>query len=258
MHTRPEESISAAALAAAEEARQWLAVADVIPADWADVAPLEAAVIVFHDPAEDLERRASRWTHRLPDHTLPSLAMFAAALAQAESEAWQRDEPHVATQAYEDRRFLAGDRIVHWAVPWLDTAGRCYTELRGATHSARDDLLAIADRLRVAPDLGVDDAAAALGEDAYGPRAPHRIDAAGLRSLWSGALVLDATLVSMTGGTDIEMAVGSRGHRSDLSALYWIAGARWAGMANRHPGSAALWRALADRADRTCVALSAM
>jgi hypothetical protein len=184
--------------------------------------------------------------------------MFAAALARAESEAWDRDEPHLATQAYEDRRFLAGDRVMHWAVPWLDTAGRCYPDLRSVAHSARNELLAIADHLRVAPDLGVTSDAAALGEDAYGPKTPHRVDGLWLRSLWSGALILDATLMSITGDTGIEAAVASPDHRTDLSALFWIAGGRWAGMASRHPGSAALWRALADRADRTCVGLSAL
>lgn len=258
MHTRPEISSSSAAVAAAEEAKQWVAIADAIPSDWTDVAPTELAVIGFHDPAEDLARRAERWTHRLPDTTLTSLAMFAAALARAESEAWERDEPHLATQAYEDRRFLAGDRIVHWAVPWLDTVGRCYSELRTVTHSARDGLLAVADHLRVAPDLGVASGTSAPGEDAYGPKAPHRIDGIGLRSLWSGALILDATLVSMTGGTDIAVAIDSSDLRTDLSALFWIAGGRWGGMASRHPGSAALWRALAERADRTCMALSAI
>jgi hypothetical protein len=256
MHTRPEPPDSNAVEAAATEARQWVAVADAVPSDWADVVPTESAVIGYHDPAEDLDRRAARWAHRLPDHSLSSLAMFAAALARAESEAWDKDEPHVATRAYEDRRFLAGDRLVHWAVPWLDTVGRCYSELRSVTHAARDELLALADHLRVAPDLGVSNDASALGEDAYGPKTPHRIDGSALRSLWSGTLILDATLISMMGHTDIATALRSRDHRTDLSALFWIAGGRWAGMASRHPGSATLWRALADRADRTCMALS--
>ena len=254
MPTRPESSFSNAASAAAHEAASWLTIADAVPSEWGDVVAGESEVIRFHDPSSDLERRAARWSHRLPDHRLPSLALFAAALAHAESEAWERDEPHLATQAYEDRRFLAGDRIVHWAVPWLDTVGRCYADLRAVAHAARNSLLEIADHLRVAPDL---DGASAPGEDAYGPVAPHTTDGPALRSLWSGTVLLDATLRSMTGGTDVEAAIADRDHRTDLSALYWIAGGRWAGMADRHPRSAALWRSLAQRADRTCVALAA-
>lgn len=51
-----------------------------------------------------------------------------------------------------------------------------------------------------------------------------------VRSLWSGAVLID----------------------EDASAArYREAAIRWADLAERHPGTAALWRALADRAVAT-------
>jgi len=256
MPTWRDVPASGAAAAAGREASRWLEVADGVPGGWDDVAPTEAAVIGFHDPGDDLERRARRWSHRLPDHSLGSLAAFAAGLARAEADAWERDEPHIATQAYEDRRFLAGDRIMHWAVPWLDAAGRCYPRHRATAHPARDRLLDIGDHLRPAPDLGVDSGLYEFGEDAFGPLAPIRVDPAGLRSLWSGAMLLDATLVSLMGHTDLAAASSDVSVIDDLSTLYSVSAARWSGLADAHQGSGALWGALAARALRTTLALS--
>ena len=36
---------------------------------------------------------------------------------------------------------LTSDRLIHWAVPWLDAAGRCYPSHRHRAHQARDVLL---------------------------------------------------------------------------------------------------------------------
>jgi hypothetical protein len=219
------------------------------------VAPTEAAVVGFHDPGADLERRADRWSHRLPDHGLASVALFAAGLARAEADAWRRDDLHIATRAYEDRRFLIGDRILHWAVPWLDAAGRCYPEHRPECHGARRMLLDLGDSLRPSPDLGVDDGRATLGEDAYGP-VELRIDVPFLRSVWSGTVVLDATLRSMHPERRPSLRFDSTAYR-DLAALYESAAARWRRVATEHPGSALLWRSLSSRAATTAQLLEA-
>lgn len=256
MPIRPEAEGSAAADAAEAEAARWLIVADGVPGDWEDVAPAELAVVRFHDPTEDLERRAARWTHDLPDHRLGSLALFAAGLARAESDAWRNGDFHIATQAYEDRRFLAGDRLIHWAVPWLDAAGRCYSQHRDVAHGARDELLALGDHLRPVPDLGVDGGLRSIGEDSYGAIAPVRVDGEGLRSLWSGALLLDATVLSMTGASDPSALINDPAHRGELAVLFENAAGRWTAMAKRHPGTGLLWRDLAARAARSAGAVS--
>ncbi len=218
---------------------------------WADRAATEAAVVVFHDPASDLARRAAAWGYQPDGGDLADLARFAAGLAGAEADAWERDDPVVATRAYEARRFLVGDRIVAWAVPWLDIAGRCYPEERDRAHAARATLLDLADRLRPAPDLAGGEGAHAPGEDGYGPISPEVPLASWLRSLWSGAVLLDRTLVSMRGTADLAALLADDGFRGDLATVYEITAARWRRLAAEHPGSAALWRDLGERADRT-------
>ncbi len=200
-------------------------------ATWSRLAGLglppatEAEVVRFYDPGPDLDRRAGAWGHRLPGHHFAELARFAAALATAEAEAWQRDEPHVATRAYEDRRFLVGDRIVHWVMPWLDAEGAI---------AARDLLLELGDLHRPAPAGG--EGAAPPGEDAFGPLAVEAPLADRVRSLWSG-IVLGARLAT--------------------PELYEQASARWRSLAAAHPGTAGLWRDLAARAAGTAVELRA-
>ena len=188
---------SGAAEAAEAEAGLWSVVADWIPQVWTDVAPEEAAVVRFFDPTDDLAGRARSWGHRLPDASLSSMAAFGAGLAAAETEAWERDEPHIATRAYTDRRFLLGDRLLHWAVPWLDAVGRCYPQHREAAHDRRDILLRVGDRLRTAPDLVGGEGLTPPGEDAFGPIELDVPLAEWLRSLWSGAVILDATMRSL-------------------------------------------------------------
>ena len=255
MRIKPDAPGHRAASAATSEAHRWLEVADSVPTECDDVAPTEAAVVAFHDPASDLDRRAKRWTYLLPDHRLDSLAIFAAGLAKTEADAWRRDELHVATQAYEERRFLAGDRILHWAVPWLDAVGRCYPARRVLTHHGRDVLLEIGDHLRPAPYLGVDNGLAAIGEDAYGPTQLRPPDVTFVRSLWSGALLLDATVRSLTSTIDDTALLRDTATRADLVTLYENTSARWRGFAATHPGSSLLWHALEARAERTATAL---
>lgn len=204
-----------------------------VPDLWEDRPPTENAVVVFFDPVQDLTRRASDWGHRLPGADLASLAVFACGLAGLEADAWSTDKPDLATRAYEARRFLFGERMIHWAVPWLDAVGGCYPTLRDAAHRDRDTLLALADLMRVAPELPGLEGLLVEGEDSFGP-----LDmAAGetwARSLWSGALIL-----------------GAMGEIVDSTAFYTTAAMRWADLADRHPGSAQLWLDLASRARRT-------
>ncbi len=211
---------SGAAEAARAEAATWVRLAGLGLA-----AATEAEVVRFHDPGPDLDRRAGAWGHRLSGHHFGELARFAAALAVAEAEAWERDEPHVATKAYEDRRFLVGDRIVHWAVPWLEAEG---------AGAALVTLLELGDLHRPAPAGG--EGAAPPGEDAFGPLALEAPLADRLRSLWSGIVL---------------------GRRAATPGLYEHAADRWRSLAAAHPGTAGLWRDLAARATRTAAELRA-
>ncbi len=249
-----------AAAAAAAEAASWAEIAARWepahhPAVWADRPATEAAVVVFHDPAGDLARRVRRWGHDLPGLDLAALARFAAGLALAEAEAWENDDPVVATRAYEERRFLLGDRVLHWAVPWLDTVGRCHPGEREAALADRDRLLDFGERHRPAPDLAGPEGTAPPGEDTYGPLHLDVPLAAWSRSLWSGALILDRTLESMTGRMASRARLTDAGFRTDLSGVYEIAAARWRRLAADRAGSAALWRDLGARAALTAARL---
>ncbi len=200
-----------AASAARAEAAAWVALAR----DPATSGLTEAGVVGVYDPRADLERRAGDWGYPLGAGDLADLCRFAAALAVAEAEAWQADEPHVATRAYEARRFLAGDRILHWAVPATEGA-------------AAERLLDLGDLLRPAPALAGGEGLYPPGEDAYGPLEAE----APAGSLWSGAVGIEPT-----------------------AEAYAEAVAGWRRLAAAHQGTGALWLALAARAERTAARL---
>lgn len=240
---------ASAAAIAEREARWWRRMADrwsaaARPEMWADRPAKEAAVVVFHDPAADLERRAAGWGHSLPGHGLDALSEFAAGLASAEGEAWRSGHSDVAVRAFEDRRFLLADRILHWAVPWLETVGRCYPEQRREAHADREGLLDLAETMRAAPMLAGPEGVYPPGEDAFGPTEIDVPLSRWLESLWSGSLVLEATRRSM-GDADVETLV----------TLYEVDAARWRRLAVRYPGSAALWHDLGQRAEATATRL---
>ena len=200
------------------------------PGRWAERPPREAAVVVFHDPAEDLARRAAAWGHELPGVDLGHLAAFAAGLARVEAEAWRSGAGDVAMRAYGERRSLLGDRILHWAVPWLDAVARRHRLAIARRH--RDLLLALGDEHRPAPRLTGGEGLHPPGEDSFGPVEPALPLGDLLRSLWSGAVLL-----------------GPVPH--DPAPGYAAAARRWRRLAARHPGSAALWWDLAERASST-------
>jgi hypothetical protein len=109
------------------------------------------------------------------------------------------------------------------------------------------------DRLRPAPVLTGAEGLTAPGEDGYGPTAVDVDLSRFLRTVWSGSVVLEATVASLTGvaGSSIDEVA-----RHDLATLYEVAAARWRGFAERHPGSARLWLDLGARAERTAAVVS--
>lgn len=227
-----------------------------------DVAPVEAAVVALYDPGADLRRRAGLWGYPLASEDLADLARFAAALSSTEAEAWSADDPVTATRALEARRFLVADRVIHWAVPWLDQIGRCYPASRGPAHDARAVLLELGDEHRLAPAIVSGEGLFLPGEDSYGPESPDVPLAQLLTSLWSGGVLLDATLRSMTGDRNagragLEILLSRPDLATDLAHLYRAYAARWRSLATAHPGTARLWSDLAQRANRTAARLSA-
>lgn len=206
------------------------------PEVWADRPPREKDVVVFYDPREDLDKRVGDWGHRLPDHDLASLAQFAAALAGTEAEGWDSGAGDIATRAYEARRFLLGDRVLHWAVPWLDAVEQSSAKHRGHAQADRDFLLNLADEMRVAPAIPGREGLVAEGEDSFGPLDTNANQDAWVSSLWSGHLILGPT--------------------EDLATDYRAAATRWRAVAVRHPGSAQIWADLADRATTTAANLA--
>ena len=247
MPTRPEIPGNPAS-SARREATRWAEVADVVDSlDLISQIPCEAGVVRFFDPAEDLDRRCSRWGHSLDDHGISSLARFAAGLAVAEAEAWEQDQPDIATRAFAERRHFAGDRLLHWAVPWLVAVAETHPGLAVPAGIATRNLLEIGDRLRPAPDLTGAEGVYPPGEDAYGPLEVDAPIEEIIASLWSGRVLLDVS-------GEIDATAHPRG-RAAVVARYSRAARDWQGMADDHEGSAALWRALASRAASTAYAV---
>lgn len=224
------------------EADQWAELAEhwtpaKAPELWADRAPTEKATVIFYDPSQDIARRAGDWGHELESDDLSSLALFAAGLAVAEEHGWNEGTPDIATRAYEARKFLLGDRIAHWAIPWLDAVGRGYPRYRDPAQLDRDHLLRLADETRIAPALPGSEGILMEGEDSYGPTDPGDRWPEWTGSLWSGAVVLRANPSS--GRVD----------------LYEQAVKRWARLGAEHAGSAQLWLDLSERAAGTAARL---
>ncbi len=200
---------SPAASAAESELERWELIID---GAW---SVTEHDVVVHFDPAEDLARRVRSWNYELPSAGLADLAIFGAALAQAEADAWYHDEGHVATRALEDRRFLLGDRVLHWSVPWLAE------QQSDRAIEAMATLLMLGEEHRPAPLLSGDEGLFPPGEDSYGP-----FDQRPLDSVWCGAWIPN--------GADPEQHLA-------------VAKERWDHFVRAYPGSARFWHDLARR-----------
>jgi hypothetical protein len=219
-----------------EEAARWSELAadwrqQVAPELWAVRPPTERDVVVHFDPFSDLQRKAAAWGHHLENQDVTSLALFAAALARVEADGWSSDVPDLAVRAYEARRLLLADRIIHWAVPWFDAVRRSYPQYQKRAKRDRDFLLTLGDEMRVAPRLPGREGLVLDGEDSLGPLDIPSPDG-WPRSLWSGDVLLSHV-------------------DCDLKRHYENASRWWRKLADRHPGSAQIWMDMGDRARRT-------
>lgn len=265
MHTKPD-TVSRAAEAAAEEAKIWIDLSNQWQADahfhvWDDVPGSELAVIGLYDPAKDLGRRMVGWSYPVGELDFSDIARFASGLAQAESDAWANDQPHVATRAYAERRFLIGDRILHWAIPWLDAVARNHRDRTDQAQAAITQLLDIGDRMRPAPALSGSEGLVVPGFDGYGPLVPGAPGHEYLLSLWSGS-VLTKTDLSSARNCHVDRRLIEptwMSHRETMAGLsqhFDQAGHRWESVAVAHPGTAQLWLDLSSRARNTALLLA--
>ena len=212
-----------AADSARQEATEWMFIATIsdLLGEYA-VPPATEVDVTGFDPSDDLERRTASWFHRLPDHRLASLARFAAGLATAEADAWERDDPSVSTRALSERRFLAGDRIIHWAVPWTVSFGSLDLESGPEAVAVVERMLMLGDQHRVAPALTGNEGLYPPGHDSIGPLQEELDTTTALCGWFFGAGVVEASAF-------------------EASAALWM------DLADRHPGSARLWLDYAER-----------
>ncbi len=211
--------MSPASDAARAEAERWAAAVATL-----EDVPAEADVTGV-DSAAELARRGDRWSYRFVRGDLAEVCLFVAGLAVAEAEAWDDDDPVIATRAHEDRRFVAGDRIVWWAVPWALEVNPDVAEM----------LLQLGESLRVAPALVGTEGLVVPGHDTLGPLEPDRSFDEWLATILSGVVL--------------------HGRRPTVD-VYRTAGAGWTAMATQWPGTAQIWIDLAARAARTAATLA--
>jgi hypothetical protein len=184
------------------------------------------------------------------------MALFAAALARTEAESWLGGDRVVATQAFEERRHLLGDRILPWAVPWLRALARCFPAHRIDATDAAKTLLSLGERHRPAPILTGAEGLFLPGHDGYGAKDLHGHLGMRMGSLWGGLVVFRCTLESITGELVPNRHVtGDRfdtpAFRGTVVTLYEVAEVRWRRLAENHPGTARYWFDLAARAAAT-------
>jgi len=212
---------------------------------WSEgVAPVEALLIPEADPSDDLDRRAAAWGFTFGSYDFAELGEFAGALAQTEAEAWDDDDASVATRAYADRRYLLADRLLPWAVPWLEAVSVTFPRYRPQARSVCEVLLVLAEHHRPAPHLATGEGIYPPGYDGYGPLLEPIAPVDRLRSLWGGLVQLDPTEAA---SREID----------GLSAEYLRAAADWERMAAGFSGSAAFWMDLSVRARCTAGAFGA-
>ena len=126
----------------------------------------------------------------------------------------------------------------------------------GTATATKERLLDLADHHRPAPALAGSEGLVVPGFDGYGPLDQEAPFERLLTSVWSGTVLLNAHLAEVFGERIERDRLpptwdSHAGARAALESAYIAAADRWDRLALQRPGSAQLWRDLANRARRT-------
>lgn len=208
-------------------------------------APIEVAIVGGFDPADLLQAAMALWDFRPRTLHLPEILRFGSYLAAIRADAKLVGDERVATRSNVALRRLLADRIVHWAVPWLDAIVRSEPAVAAMARDARDVLLRLGEEHRAAPVPEGSEGLLVPGFDGYGPVHAELGDA--LATLRCGDVLGEPVLrqIGLVGPLTVPLTP----HQSlALGRHFELVQQRWDLLASRYPGSEQYWRDLAGRA----------
>ncbi len=234
------------------EATRWMRVARAsaaLAARGSMPDPHELGIVGGFDPTRVLVSSMEQWDYRPRSLTLPELARFGGYLAAISADATTRGDDAGARRADIVRRRLLADRVVHWAVPWLDAIVRSEPAVAAAAQEARNLLLGLAETHQAAPVPKGSEGLLVPGFDSYGPINTDLSDS--LATLRCGDVLGRPVLESIGLGIN-GYAVPLTAHQAlALGRHFMTVQRRWDYLAGRAPGSSQYWRDLAGRARLT-------
>lgn len=244
--------MDAVATSPAGEASRWMRVtriAAALAARGSMPEPYELGIVGGFDPTRALVSTMEKWDYRPRTLLLPELSRFGGYLAAISADASMSGDETVARRARIARRRLLADRVVHWAVPWLDAIVRSEPEVAASAREARDLLLGLAETHQAAPVPEGSEGLLVPGFDGYGPIHTDLGDS--LATLRCGDVlgepVLESIGLGLTGYT-----IPLTPHQAlALGRHFLTVQQRWDYLAGRAPGSSQYWRDLAGRARLT-------
>lgn len=244
--------MDAVASSLAGEASRWMRItriAAALVARGSMPEPYELGIVGGFDPTRVLVATMEQWEYRPRTLLLPELVRFGGYLAAISADASMSGDETTARRSRAARRRLLADRIIHWAVPWLDAIVRSEPEVAASAREARDLLLELAETHRAAPVPEGSEGLLVPGFDGYGPI--HTDLAEALATLRCGD-VLGAPVLEMIGLglTGYSMPLTTR-QALALGRHFVTVQQRWDYLAGRAPGSSQYWRDLAGRARNT-------
>lgn len=207
--------------------------------------PHELGIVGGFDPTRLLLAAMDRWHYKPRSFDLPELARFGAYLAAIATDAAACGDDNAATRARVALRRLLADRVLHWAVPWLDAIVRSEPQVAAQARDARDMFLDLAEQHRAAPVPEGSEGLMVPGFDGYGPMNIEL--GAALSTLRCGDVLGEPLLSDIGVSWPIAMPLTP----ADAMALgrhFLTVQQRWDQLAGRFPGSAQYWRDLSGRA----------
>lgn len=244
--------MDAVATSPAGEATRWMRVtrlSSALAARGSMPEPYELGIVGGFDPTRALVSVMEQWDYRPRTLLLPELVRFGGYLAAISADAAENSDVATARRARTARRRLLADRIVHWAVPWLDAIVRSEPEVAMAAREARDILLGLAETHRAAPVPEGSEGLLVPGFDGYGPIHTDLADT--LSTLRCGDVLGEPVLESIGLGLSGYTLPLTTNQALALGRHFLTVQQRWDYLAGRAPGSSQYWRDLAGRARLT-------